>query len=123
MLYTTHYLPEVERLDATVAVLEQGRVVAQGSVAALVGAHARGVLVLTFDGPPPLEAVPPDLEAVIEGHVVRLLCTRPEERVAGLLAGLGPEVARLRGVEVVRPSLEAVYLELTGRRHAVAGLA
>ena len=40
VVYTTHYLPEVERLDADVALLEHGRVVARGSIADLVARHA-----------------------------------------------------------------------------------
>jgi hypothetical protein len=34
------------------------------------------------------------------------------------LAALGPEQHRLRSIEIVRPSLEAVLLSLTGRRPA-----
>ena len=66
VVYTTHYLPEVERLDADVALLERGRVIARGTVDELVARHA-----------------PPRL------HVA--------------------------GSPVVRPSLETVYLALTGR--------
>jgi ABC-2 type transport system ATP-binding protein len=40
VVYTTHYLPEVERLDADVALLEGGRLIARGSVAELVARHA-----------------------------------------------------------------------------------
>ena len=47
VVYTTHYLPEVERLDADVALLESGRVIARGSVAELVARHAARV-------PPPV---------------------------------------------------------------------
>ena len=35
IVYTTHYLPEVEALDADVALLEAGRIIASGSVAEL----------------------------------------------------------------------------------------
>ena len=40
VVYTTHYLPEVERLDADVALLEHGRVIARGCVAELIACHA-----------------------------------------------------------------------------------
>jgi ABC-2 type transport system ATP-binding protein len=39
VVYTTHYLPEVERLDADIALLERGRVIARGSLASLVARH------------------------------------------------------------------------------------
>jgi hypothetical protein len=37
--------------------------------------------------------------------------------LATVLAGLGPHAERLRSAEVVRPSLESVFLALTGRRY------
>ncbi len=55
VVYTTHYLPEVEGLDAGVALLERGRVIARGSVAELVAEHASldvAYLALTGRGAP-----------------------------------------------------------------------
>lgn len=40
VVYTTHYLPEVERLDADIALLEAGRVIARGTVEELRARHA-----------------------------------------------------------------------------------
>ncbi len=40
VVYTTHYLPEVERLDADVTLLEHGRVIARGRVEELIARHA-----------------------------------------------------------------------------------
>ena len=92
VVYTTHYLPEIEELGAGVALLEAGRIIAAGTIAELVAQHAESVLELTFD----------------DGRVVR----RPGISLHGLEEGV------LRA-EVIRPSLEAAYLALTGRRSAV----
>ncbi|MDP2711675.1 MAG: ABC transporter ATP-binding protein [Solirubrobacteraceae bacterium] len=55
VVYTTHYLPEAERLDADIALLEHGRVIARGSVAELIARH---VAPLAGDGrPATLESV------------------------------------------------------------------
>jgi lipooligosaccharide transport system ATP-binding protein len=51
VLMSTHYIEEAERLADTVAVMSQGRVVAEGSPAELVRAHA-GEEVLEVYGPP-----------------------------------------------------------------------
>jgi ABC-2 type transport system ATP-binding protein len=100
VVYSTHYLPEVEALDASVAILDGGRVIARGSVAALVGAHAEPVVELVFEG----------------GDVVRRAGAEP----AAVVSSLGADAARLRSLEIVRPSLESVFLGLTGRRWAHA---
>jgi ABC-2 type transport system ATP-binding protein len=39
MLYTTHYIEEAERICSRVAVIDEGRVIAQGSPAELAAAH------------------------------------------------------------------------------------
>ena len=91
VVYTTHYLPEVEALGAGVALLEAGRIIASGTVAELVARHASSVLEVVY----------------ADGRVVR--------RPGASLHGLEPDVVR---AEVIRPSLESAYLALTGRRSA-----
>jgi ABC-2 type transport system ATP-binding protein len=91
VVYTTHYLPEVEELDASVALLEAGRIIAAGRVSELVAQHASSVLEVTFT----------------DGRTLR--------RPGSSLHGLEEDVIR---AEIIRPSLEAAYLALTGRRSA-----
>ena len=52
--------------------------------------------------------------------VVRVAGGDPSTRLRELLVALGDEAPALDAVEIVRPSLEAAYLALTGRRAAVA---
>ncbi len=118
VLYTTHYLPEVEDLDADVCLLEAGRVIAQGTVAELVERHALTALVVEVAGGASSYAWPPG--ATVDGDTVRIPCTDPGSHLPAVLAVLGDDVTHVRRVEVVQPSLEAVYLALTGR-HAVDG--
>jgi len=89
VVYTTHYLPEIEALGADVALLERGRIIASGTIEALVAAHAEALVEVTY----------------VDG--------RTERRPGTSLHGLGDDVVR---AEVIRPSLEAAYLALTGRR-------
>ncbi len=129
VLYTTHYLPEVEQLDADVALLEAGRIVAAGTVAGLVARHARTALLLTVVGALPtavrdaagmtvVEAGDPDDPA--RRTLVRVAGGDPGARLRELLVTLGDDAPALDAVEIVRPSLESAYLALTGRRAAVA---
>ena len=111
IVYTSHYLTEIEDLAATVAVLEEGQVVVRGSLAALVGEYGAPALRLTFDGPAPA------LDGFeVSGSVATLRTPDPAHAAAGILDRLNGSTERLRGVDIVRPSLEAAYLALTGRR-------
>lgn len=118
VLYSTHYLTEIEQLDASVVVLDQGRVIARGSVDRLIAAHATNVVEFTFDGPiPPLGGPTPGARFEMEGSVLRVHTDEPGVVTAAIFERLGARAGELRSLEVVRPSLETVYLELTGRRY------
>jgi ABC-2 type transport system ATP-binding protein len=115
ILYSTHYLHEVEELDAHVVFIDHGRIVASGDVASLVQRHGASALRLTFDRTIPRAACVEG--AVVDGATVRIPTCEPEALVATLVPRLGADVAGLRGIEVVRPSLESVFLTVTGRHY------
>ncbi|MGI8757340.1 MAG: ABC transporter ATP-binding protein [Acidimicrobiales bacterium] len=112
VVYSTHYLPEVEELGASVAILDRGHILARGPLDALVAEHGSGMVELTFDGAAP--AVP---GAVVDGSVLRLATDRPGPRVAALLASLGHDAERLVSVDLSRPNLETVFMAITGRAY------
>ena len=111
VIYTSHYLNEIEELAATVAVLEGGRIVARGPLAELVSRHGSPALRLSFDGPAPQLA-----GFEIAGREAILRTPHPAHAAAEVLQRLNGQSARLRSVDIVRPSLEAAYLAMTGRR-------
>ncbi len=115
VVYSTHYLHEVEQLDAHVAVMDHGRVVARGGVVELVRAHGSSALELTFDGQVP--AVACGAGAVVEGDAVRIPTDDPARTAGRLLPQLGADAGSLRTIEVIRPDLESVFLAVTGRRY------
>jgi ABC-2 type transport system ATP-binding protein len=113
VVYTTHYLPEIEQLDPEVAVIHRGRIVARGGLGQLVARHGDAAVTLDFDGPVPGDVSWPD-GTVVDGSRVRVPCEEPGPALPALVAPLGSHAERLRSVELVRPSIEAVYLALTG---------
>jgi len=116
IVYSTHYLHEIETLDAEVAFLDHGRVVARGSTDELVRRHGSSALLLTFN-----DAVPAAARvngAIIDGTSVRIPTDDPAARAAQLLPELGADARLLSSIEISRPSLESVYLAVTGRRYA-----
>jgi ABC-2 type transport system ATP-binding protein len=123
VLYTTHYMEEAEQLCDRVVLLDAGRVVASGTPAALVQAHARGVRVeiVTRERLPHgwlvrvPEAQPQPLAAVGEGPprtTVSIAAVASAPRLLEAVAACGAELLEFR---VVRPSLQDVFLDLTGR--------
>jgi len=116
---TTHYMEEAEYLADRIAVLAAGRIVAEGTAATLGGRDTEASVV-SFTLPQGISAadLPPAVAACVtrtaNGHVEA--DTRSPLRLAGVLDGW----AQARGIDlpdldVHRPTLEDVYLQLTRR--------
>jgi ABC-2 type transport system ATP-binding protein len=113
VLLTTHYMDEAQYLADRVAVIAAGRIVAQGSPASIGG---RDMAQATVRYRVPTGTVPPaDLggTATADGVVT----FAPDDLTQALyrLSGWAIEHGvSLAGLEIARPSLEDVYLALTG---------
>jgi ABC-2 type transport system ATP-binding protein len=111
VLYTTHYLTELEQLDAEIAVLDGGVIAVHGSCREVVRRWGRASVALRFTGPAPeLEGWTADGSRLTPTHPV----TDPGATAAAALVALGPQVTHLVGLDVTRPSLESAYLAITG---------
>ncbi len=98
ILLTTHYLEEAEQLSDRVAVLREGRIVAAGRPAELMGRSREAEIRYLRDG---------------EEVVVRT--DEPTRVLHELTEAAVREGVELEGLEVRRPTLEDVYLSLTER--------
>ncbi len=106
VLMSTHYIEEAERLADTVAVMSAGRIVARGTPAELVRAHA-GERVLEVYGPP---ARLGEIDALVATHGWSSRRSGPAVAImrAEALGGEAPE-------GVLRPAnLEDAFVALTG---------
>jgi ABC-2 type transport system ATP-binding protein len=112
--YSTHYMEEVETLRASLAVLDRGRLIARGSMGELVDQHGGSAIELTFSCAPPVLAWSGVMEC--QGTTLRLFTNRPAGELGAVVGALGPAANDLTSVELVRPSVESVFLALTGRR-------
>jgi ABC-2 type transport system ATP-binding protein len=120
VLYTSHYMEEVELLCQRVAIMDRGREVAHDSVAGLLARHGGGSLEIEFRGDATriaaalaaLGEVAIDEEGEASGHLrlVESESVKPGAVVRAVEAA-GGEVEALR---VSRASLETVFLALTG---------
>ncbi|WP_043683920.1 ABC transporter ATP-binding protein [Streptomyces xylophagus] len=105
--YTTHYLPELEHLDATLAVAASGRVIARGHRADLLDGLP-GEVAVTFNGPVPEHLSRP---STAPGEL-RFSTVDPARELAQLLRDLGPDTTRVRSATIREPSLDDLYRSL-----------
>ena len=117
VVYSSHYLTEVEALDASVAILVRGRLIASGRLDELVAAHGHSSVAMSFDGPIP-DCRLDGLVATVDGDVLSIETSDPGGAVASVMNRLGPAASRIRSIDVLRPSLESVFVSLTGQRYS-----
>ena len=122
ILLTTHYLEEADRLASRLAIVDHGRLVAQGTPDDLK-AELRGDAVQVELAEPDadarsvavLAALPGLREPVLDGRRVRANAERGAAAVPLVIAALEAAGIGIASVTVARPSLDEVYLRHTGR--------
>jgi ABC-2 type transport system ATP-binding protein len=122
ILLTTHYLEEADRLADRVAIVDEGRIVVQGTpdelkrtlrgdrVSVELAASAQ-----IADGVAVLGAVEGVAEVAVEGRVLHTQVRQGGRAVPAILQALDRVGIAVAQVSVSRPSLDDVYLSLTGK--------
>jgi ABC-2 type transport system ATP-binding protein len=114
VVYSTHYFPEVAELDASVVILERGRVLARGSINEVVARHAIGTVDLVFEGQAPdVARLFPTNAVTTTGSCVRIETNDTAAMTTAVLANLDTRAVCLSGLSVSQPSLESAFLQLT----------
>jgi ABC-2 type transport system ATP-binding protein len=120
ILITTHYLDEADALCDRIMVMDHGKIVANDTPDALKAAVSGDIISVTVDGDL-AEAERVARAAVevrtcaIDNDVLRITVERGDTAVAPLLRALDAANLPMRSVNVARPTLDTVFLELTGR--------
>jgi len=120
ILYTSHYMEEVERVCSRVLIMDAGRVIAGGSVEELT----RSVLfeeTVTLEVREPSPALTESVKRVqgvmrcqVNRGKLTITSTAGAQNLARILECAAPYV--ILGVTAARPTLEDAFLALTGRK-------
>jgi ABC-2 type transport system ATP-binding protein len=111
IVLTTHYLEEAEFLADRIAVIDQGRIVAEGTPHDL-GDRQLAPTEISFRVLQPVPTWPLPMEPQSDGRL-RTHTHRPTEDVCTLTSWAVAQGIELLDLEVRRPSLEDTYLKLT----------
>lgn len=114
IVLTTHYLEEAEALCERLAIINKGELLALEKTADFLGRHPFRFLKLCVEGD---AAVPPAIESLVAnrtGNELELQLTRGRDSVASVLDGLREAGLQVTDVHTREPSLEDIFVELTG---------
>jgi ABC-2 type transport system ATP-binding protein len=121
VLLTTQYLDEADQLADRIAVIDHGKVIAEGTSSELKASVGAGALHVRVSGPERAERAEQMLVDSLGGEVIResdgvSLSARADDptRVAALLTELSNAGVEVTEFSLGQPSLDEVFLALTG---------
>ena len=120
IVLTTHYIEEAERLCDRVAIIDHGKLIAEGTPRELKQSSANTTRVEVRLSKPASDGALKNLDGVVDAREVDgayvLHCQRTAPAIVALVKHLEAENNELISLEIATPSLEDVFIELTGRR-------
>lgn len=123
VVYSSHYMEEVEELCDTVGIIDRGKLIEQDPLPDLLARYAGQEVYLEIA---PDGRVPTDIQTWLISLPFRLQSVRPlgsgwlveggnrADSMAAILAAAKQQAINFRRLELVKPSLESVFLKLTG---------
>jgi len=117
---TTHYIEEAERLCDRVAIIDHGKVIALGTPRELKARSGGTTRIEVRLSRPESNSTLKNLEGVVDARDVDgayvLHSQRPPQTIVSMVKHLEAQGNELISLEIATPSLEDVFIELTGRR-------
>jgi len=126
VLYTTHYMEEAERLCDSLAIIDHGRIIAQGTIAAL-RSQTGALDVLQLSGDFPADAIRTaighlsenglhDLDFIAqEENSITLTLSQASQHLPAIFAAIGTAGGHVSETSLRSPNLETLFLLLTGK--------
>ena len=121
ILYTTHYMEEAQELSDHIAIMDEGRIIANGThneLVRLVGSQDRIDLQLSAPSEPLLAQwrdIPGVTQVAAENGVITVLAGDSNVVLPQLFELTNAYKERITAVDIQEPNLESVFLHLTGR--------
>ncbi|MEH7115087.1 ABC transporter ATP-binding protein [Neobacillus niacini] len=122
IIYTSHYMEEVEYLCERIGIIDHGELIACGTLKELretIGDRSR--IVLTLDRGTSVDILNvgkgkfPEKDIQLQDNKLMLFHKEPQLILSDLIQLVTNSGTRVTSVEIIEPNLESVFLHLTGR--------
>lgn len=121
ILLTTHYIEEAEKLCDRVAIVDQGKIIKIGTPRE-IQQQTLGQSLIEIQTQRPLEAAGDPgrfgadrIQVSPDGRHLTVHCARPARTLVELVKWIDQQDVELEDIQLKRPTLEDVFIELTGK--------
>jgi len=119
---TTHYMDEAEYLADTVSIIDHGQIIASGTPDQLIDTHGgKKTLIIRDAGEEGLKQLPVGLPKAELRNAGDIAIPLNNGELTSILMSLGQTPLHDKEIEVRRPTLDDVFLNLSGRRVSEEG--
>lgn len=122
IIYTTHYMEEAEALCSRIAIMDHGRLIADGTreeLKKLVHKEEKILISgsdISFNTLSEIKALKAVLDARLNEGRLEIITSNTQLVLQDILFILSRHEIRVKGIDVIEPDLETVFLSLTGRK-------
>jgi ABC-2 type transport system ATP-binding protein len=145
IVYTSHYMEEVELLCNRVAIIDRGQIIAIDTIKNLIALLGGGVIHVGLNQmpnelvgkfaslpgvkeaelasvpvpPPPAEDSGPEIEErdqVAAGTTIKIVAEHGQQAIVNVIGFINEQNLTLTSLEILEPNLESVFLHLTGKK-------
>lgn len=122
IIYTSHYMEEIEALCSRIAIIDHGKLIAEGTkeqLKKLVAADEKIIITIKDVNYNSIEEIKniKGIKAVdYSQNTLEIITKNPQSLLQDVLYILSKNENRIMGIELFEPDLETVFLTLTGRK-------
>ena len=119
---TTHYMDEAEYLADIVSIIDHGQIIASGTPGELIDSYGgKKTLVIRAAGEEGVKFLPPGISKPVVKNAGDIHIPLNNGELTNILISIGQTPLSNKEIEVRRPTLDDVFLNLTGRRVSEEG--
>lgn len=122
VIYTSHYMEEIEELCTDITIMDHGKVIAKGTkedLKSLVDIEEKITFTLSNVNYTMIEQIKKTsgiIECVLEDRNLTVISQKGSKNLSRIIDSISNLNCEILGIDVEKPSLEGVFLTLTGRK-------
>ncbi|GFZ33271.1 antibiotic ABC transporter ATP-binding protein [Clostridium zeae] len=122
VIYTSHYMEEIEELCSDITIMDRGKVIAKGTkdeLKSLIDVDEKVTVTLSnvnYTMIEQIKRISGVMDCVLEDRKLTVISQKGSKNLSRIIDSINNSSSEIVGIDVDKPSLEGVFLTLTGRK-------